>query len=82
MLHQIIYLWDGENQTLLIIIFFYLSFRVPGFLFESQEKFPLWMAVNLQHAFEGILVGLTVHQGLKYRINELPPTYVTFQLCF
>lgn len=51
MSHQIIYLWDGENQTLLIIIFVYLSFRVPGFIFESQENFPLWVALNLQHLF-------------------------------
>ena len=67
---------------------YYLYFLVrpfPGFqdlyLKVIQIFFPSNLNVNM-FFFEGILVGLTVHQGLKYRINDLPPTYVYISTLF
>jgi hypothetical protein len=40
MLRQIIYLRDGkEPNSYIFILLFTLSFRIPGFIFESKEIF-------------------------------------------
>jgi len=56
----------------------------PGFqaLYSKVIQIFSPSKLSLNIFFEAILVVLTVHKGLKYRINELPPTCVYISALF